>query len=98
MIKGQSMSKLRLKKAQKGILLALILFVLSIFFDFIGNAGIGKYTLYITMAVIIYNMFNAAIFVSNSNKKFFKRIKNKQPIFTDSLTDDEDDSIKKLDR
>ncbi|WP_201587342.1 MULTISPECIES: hypothetical protein [unclassified Psychrobacter] len=89
------MSKLRLRKAQKGILLALTLFLLSIFFDFIGYADIGKYTLYLTMVVIIYNMFNAAIFVSNSNKKFFKRIKNKQPIFTDSLTDDEsDDSIK----
>ena len=88
------MSKLKLKKAQKGILLAFILFALSIFFDFIGYSDIGNYVLYITMAVIIYNMFNAAIFVSNSNKKFFKRIKNKEPIFTDSLTDDgDDDSI-----
>ena len=86
------MNKLRLRKAQKGLLLALTLFLLSIFFDLIGYADIGKYTLYLTMVVIIYNMFNAAIFVSNSNKKFFKRIKNKQPIFTDSLTDD--DSIK----
>lgn len=93
------MSKLRLKKAQKGIFLAIILFLLSTVFSFIGFFVLGKYLLYCTMAVIIYNMFNAAIFVGNSNKKFFNRIKNKQPIFTDSLTDDEDDdTIKNIDK
>ena len=66
------MSKLRLKKAQKGIFLALIL---SIIFDFIDRPDIGNYIFYITIAVIIYNIFNAAIFVSNSNKSFLGELK-----------------------
>lgn len=85
------MSKSRLKKSQKGVMLALTLFLLSTFLNFIDYKTLGKYTLYLTMIVIIYNMFNTAIFVGNSNKKFFERIKNKQSIFTDSLTDDDDD-------
>lgn len=85
------MSKRRLHKIYKGLALGFLFFFLSLFFHSIGYNNVGKYLIYSTMVIIFYNMFNAAIFVGNSNKKFFKRVKNKQPIFTDFLTDDEDD-------
>ncbi|MDN5565346.1 MAG: hypothetical protein L0G25_00985 [Psychrobacter sp.] len=86
------MSKSRLRKSHKGLCLVFILFFTSILLSFLGFDKVSKILFYAIFPVFFWAYFYGAIFVFKANKKFFSRIKHKQTVFTDSLTDDEDDS------
>ncbi|MBE0442494.1 MULTISPECIES: hypothetical protein [unclassified Psychrobacter] len=85
------MSKTRLKMLHKSLAIFFILFFTTILLSALGFKNLSKLVLYAIFPVFFWGYFHGAIFVFKSNKKFFSRIKHKQTIFTDSLTDDEDD-------
>ena len=85
------MSKTRLQKTYKGLALVFILLFTSILFSFLGYDTVSKVLFYTIFPVFFWAYFYGAIFVFKANKKFFSRLKYKQTIFTDSLTDDEND-------
>ncbi len=85
------MSKSRLKKSHKGLAICFILFCATILLSALGLETLGKLTFYAIFPVFFWTYYHTAIFVTKSNVKAYKRLKNKQTIFTDSLTDDEDD-------
>lgn len=85
------MSKSRLKKVHKGLAIVFLLFFTTIVLDSFGFDTARKVTFYAIFPIFFWSYYHGAIFVTKSNIKAFNRLKNKQPIFTDSLTDDKDD-------
>lgn len=85
------MSKSRLKKSHKGLVLVFILFFATILFGFLGFDNLSKILFYAIFPVFFWTYYHSAIFVAKFNAKAYNRLKNKQVIFTDSLSDDEDD-------
>lgn len=85
------MGKSRLKKSHKGLGLIFILFFANILLGFLGFDNVSKIFFYAIFPVFFWTYYHSAIFVTKSNIKAYKRLKNRQIIFTDSLTDDEDD-------
>ena len=86
------MSKSRLKKSHKGLVLVFILFFATILFGFLGFDNLSKILFYAIFPVFFWTYYHAAIFVTKFNAKVYNRLKKKQVIFTDSLSDDEDDT------
>lgn len=85
------MSKSRLKKVHKGLAVVFLLFFVSILLDLLSFDTASKAFFYAIFPIFFWAYFHGAVFVFKANKKVFKRFKHKQLIFTDSLTDDEDD-------
>lgn len=85
------MSKKRLKTTHKCLGMVFILFFSSILSSAFNLEFLSRVLFYAILPVFFWGYFHGAIFVFKANKKFFRRIKHKQTVFTDSLTDDADD-------
>ena len=85
------MNKTRLKTIHKCLGLVFILFFSSILCGALNLEILSRVLFYAIFPVFFWGYFHGAILVFKSNKKFFSRLKNRQTIFTDSLTDDEND-------
>ena len=85
------MSKTRMNKTHKGLCLVFILFFSSILCGAFNLETLSRVLFYAIFPVFFWTYFHGALFVFKANKKLFRRIKHKQTVFTDSLTDDDDD-------
>lgn len=46
------------------------------------------------LPVFIYGYFHTTIWVVKGNRKAYKKLRNKEPIFTDDLLEDKDENSK----
>lgn len=56
--------------------------------------SLAKLTIYGCFPAILYAMYYINKYIYSANKKILKRLKNKEPIFTDDLLEDKDENSK----
>lgn len=84
----------RLKKSYVSLGIFIVLFFSTYLLSFLGFDKIAKISLYLMLPVFIYGYYHTTILVVKGNRKAYKKLRNKEPIFTDDLLEDKDGNSK----